>query len=1669
MSCQIVYAGQKLTEKQFEEQFIPQHGDIIEYDEVQYVVHPGNQVGSQLVKGESQLAIYEDGDEAATERLSMLDNIPVYNLDPVGRYTVELGGIDPIFNIPLTALLKKGFKKIGKSAEKNPFTPGNEDDLSFDKGKRQSPVVDQKEAERLLKYLSKKYAIEGVLEDLGVFGSFGQYFRGKISINKSSPIDKDGNIIAATEPTGNVYRRTIFHEYLHPFVQVLAKQNPELYQKLVADAKERNAKEKFVDISHYESAKQDEEILVRYLDRLSDQDKPPTLFRQFLSWLSRLFFKNRTNQKASFKLLSASTTIEELYDVFKDYGNIKEDLKKEGLLKISLLHEHKNPEVQQKIADSFQQKRDKYSVQKIEGKDPAFQDDEETNGYKRTLNGVTDWVKKRVTDFVKELKSPQTIAKFEQAPAEKKKEWKEKAEYGTKFHKDAENIIKSALDNEGYLKPHDQVNYSQLSTTLPSAIREPLIAYLVGTRELPGILYTQFPQGTLFKVEEILYDEKRDVAGTIDLMGITPEGKVIIWDWKTKFLNKTQFDDVPFYSLRDYRVQLGQYKNVLKTYGVKPEDVVVAQAQPIIFSGGVSKSGDVTLQSVELPSIDIKGEQRKYLVPVPVEEQSTGNAHLDEFIKSLYKLYQDVYNTASQDKHLKNEQLNSISSAIRELQIKQNFAPVAQEANTFMLSINSALKDQKELFKGDVAPGFENLPGGKEAFDTLLSRITTIMENIDKYAGLADIFEDIYGTEDLTEDQQKVYEQLQRVAGATVSKRDKVKKAFQEMMQWFASKYGVERILDNEKTVTGAIDRNIQSTSKIQTYAIELFYKLESEAKSRRDVAIQERLSGFQKVLDPFKKYAASKGLSPRNFFTLITGSENSNKLLAKLKDEVYKKLEEATDPKKAIDKKWLEENVNMDKVREIAAQKIAARNQAIDSDLYSLDTEEDNRIKKERKAQYAAQWDFSEKGAGWYNKDILRQNIKEERWYTEEYKKIKSQPEVLALYQWIEEFNFEALKSGYHDNTSYFSKRFLPWVKGSFLDKLGKKGLTAFSDSVKNLWTLHEDEKQMYGKGDELRLPTFFTHDDRKNKESLEEVSTDIGSNMALYIQAVLDYQAMSEIEDYADAIVTLEQSKDHLKLNRQGNIVIDNGKVQTDPGNEENARLLQSQVEMLLYKRNYDKTSGLPEEANKTVEAVNNFMRLKVFSLNVIMPFVNTVGSNLQAGINAGRVFRGSEWLKNEARLVGNLFQEQEGNLIKGMVDYFMPLLENENHRTGKQMSAQALKKWTIGDVLLGHIRKSDRIIQLTTAMTMLENTMVDPEGKLVNIREYYLNSKEYRDRYKKTDAERRQLEKGFEKKVQELKDQHGILKKAKFNKDGILEIEGVDRNSETYHQYRRKIQNEISNIVGQISENEKRDMERNVLLKSMMMFKSWIPSLMEKRVGQIKKNASTDQYEIGRARVFFRILFYGAGEKRGNAFTGILQGMKDLRDMKAANERGVKLLNEYYQAISREYFEKTGKELQLTPEQFYDMARQAIAMQAKDMLALISLIMMGFGIGAVPPDDDADRGTKNIYKNLSRIADKLKDEVTFYYNPLSASSILGGGVVPGLGVITDGLKTLNTLGRDITGDDDIQKKTHSIKAVLKNFPVAFQGTQFFLPLISPETANDLGVKVASNNNYR
>lgn len=179
------------------------------------------------------------------------------------------------------------------------------------------PMVKRAEANELIGALTKRYQIHGLLAEMTNSTNLGEYW---------------GNLKQVRiNDTDSIQRRTIFHEYLHPFVQMLEGNRVSLFDKMYKEAVALNNKSQYYDVSMYDKDKRKSEIVTRYLDTISDSDmaEHKSLWQKFIDGVSGFLFNKskeivdtseRKFTAQDVQKLSKDTTVEQLYDVFRNYG-----------------------------------------------------------------------------------------------------------------------------------------------------------------------------------------------------------------------------------------------------------------------------------------------------------------------------------------------------------------------------------------------------------------------------------------------------------------------------------------------------------------------------------------------------------------------------------------------------------------------------------------------------------------------------------------------------------------------------------------------------------------------------------------------------------------------------------------------------------------------------------------------------------------------------------------------------------------------------------------------------------------------------------------------------------------------------------------------------------------------------------------------------------------------------------------------------------------------------------------------------------------------------------------------------------------------------------------------------------------------------------------------------
>ena len=107
----------------------------------------------------------------------------------------------------------------------------------------------------------------------------------------------------------------------------------------------------------------------------------------------------------------------------------------------------------------------------------------------------------------------------------------------------------------------------------------------------------------------------------------------------------------------------------------------------------------------------------------------------------------------------------------------------------------------------------------------------------------------------------------------------------------------------------------------------------------------------------------------------------------------------------------------------------------------------------------------------------------------------------------------------------------------------------------------------------------------------------------------------------------------------------------------------------------------------------------------------------------------------------------------------------------------------------------------------------------------------------------------------------------------------------------------------------------------------------------------------------------------------------------------------------------YDNTGKELEMTEDEFISLVNQNMKNQALDLIILLSLMSLLAGLKAMAPDKDEDPVVRNQYKYLLKATDKLTDELSYFYDPSSPFNLISKGAFPSLSLLENYTKFITS----------------------------------------------------------
>jgi hypothetical protein len=1452
---------------------------------------------------------------------------------------------------------------------------------------------------------------------------------------------------------------------MHFAVEIIKQTNPKLYQQLLKEINGHPKLQEVIDLygdhplyqkdGRRDIAKLKEEAIAQVLaDRMEDA-VGRSFWQRILDWLTPRFLKAGFD-KASMDVLAGRLTSVENIDVSKGsaYFQLTEG---------------------ERVFNTIRQTSDQIELKE----DGTKEDGQPKKSYFIGEDKLNYRVSDRTKDFFKKLFGTDLNEdEFVKAVNELK------AEKGTEKHAAIEYAQSIYVDPETGLMREEALDDSEYINGLNNIDRDIYIALRDNLRDR----LNSFPTGTRFMSEVKIADPKRSVAGTIDFLAITPEGKVNILDWKFMDLNTERYEDVPWYKVKAWDMQMTDYKNILiSNYKLKNEDFQQTRMIPIL---AIYTPADYVneilprLKEIKIGDVNVQNITEDYLLPVGITQEKTGNKKIDTLIEKLNNTYRKLSEEKVTDaeKANKAEQLNSLYKAIRHLQIKQNIVPLINQAKILNKQVSMLMDRYKSDFEGKEK---EDIPQDK--INAFAGMIRIHLEALSPYL-------DLRLLRSLVNDETEEGLKLKTEINNTLEKVENYIADLEELDETFGTKFN-DVSTTPEKVVKG-ISKWFSNMATLQVANIQSLYKKANRAFALAEIETLEEVKTLSRLKDDYEKWASSKGLSIKNYFDILM-KKDKNELVDEFDRTFYDELKSKIAKK---DYTWILENTDQEAYRQYVEDKIEEETKRILSRPKVGTIEEAKTQVKKELAKLYNKYDLKTRTSnGWLVYDEIKKYPRKEKWESAEWKEL-TKPEndpAKKFYDYIIERNKYYGEIGYLEGKA--ARKFLPWIRKGFIEGLAFDGATR-GIGEQFLRNISIDESEAgYGQTNPVTgelinvVPRYFT------KDFGEGYSTDLFKTMAVYNQYAIKFKNLKDIEESALQLLRIERNKKSIMTSRFGGLVKD-GDDFKKVDNTENSQLLEDMIKAVVYQQKYiesevfdaylGKISGFgknindklgmkifPEDleerqlsANKLIDTINSQFQLTTLGLNSLSAISNLFGGTANGLINAGKYFTKLDYIKTQMWMLTNKMQGtilgksslgDDPKKALAALDYFLPFLESYNRDAAKKLSLNKFDEQQLQDFLMFMMRGGEKAIQTLNFFAFLKNAIVI-DGKIVNVREYLRKTDEYKNFYSGTQTERKARSDKFDKDAETLIDEKGVLKLGEVNNEGEFIIPGLDKKSDSVIEFRRLVQSFTSDALGSMSEENRRKANMNVYASSMMVFKNWIPRLVDVRVGNIKYNAASDAYEWGRMRMIFGMLT-----------TDI---MKSIKSTKAAiggdGDVFLAQIRELYEKKRKEYKDNTGKDLDMTEDEFISLVNQNIKNQVTDLVILLSLIAILSGLKAAAPDDDEEAIVKNQWKFYVKATDKLTDELMYFYDPTTPFDLLGKGAVPALGLLENYVKftkefALENFGM-IVGDEEIQDDAKPIKYLMKAFPIANQASGY-LPMFYPDLAKDLGIKMQGQYGMR
>lgn len=1467
-------------------------------------------------------------------------------------------------------------------------------------------------------------------------------------------------------------------EAMHFAVELIQQKNPTLYKSM------------FNKIGQYNLYSQ---VLQDYQDVYKNEEGLPDIPKIKKEAIARalaetIVSKNQGSQESAERLLQSKGWWDKFVDWFKGlFSKAGFDPFDETAKRIIEGDEDLGKASDLTKDETFYQKRDDL-VTKLRDENSKIGKDN-TGKLVRAGQVIKNSVSKIVENFYDTKRRSKNISEDETQRA--LREYKEAT--AGKGAMDIENILHRYVGDDGKLRS------DILAKDQPSALSVKNKAYYNTLEKNIRERLNSYPAGTEFLHNLELYDEKRGLEGHADLLAINTDGKVDIFQFK--FPNISSKGVFKTYEQTAYNIEIEELRKILEnSYGLNKKDFGLTRAIPVrayyTWIDRNAKGKGTRLANLKIGNVDVNLEKDDNLLPVASQSESTGNKELDGLLSKLRGLLDKLQNekTPPSEADQKGVRINSLIGAIRKLQVQRDSTKVLENAN-LLIKRSEALYGELQKQVDEADPSQMSIA----QINKLSADVLSAKDNLLLYKDLDIVMERIYPGEPddkvtkFLNDSSDIARRSTRLIRNIEDLEDKVRTDI------FAAKMDIKDELNPEKALTW-YRRMIRSLSQSSIKAGEELWSLVKRINNKYQIQFDERLKILDDKMKKVEEWSKTNGGMKAVYKKIFSFDEKGRwkgNMISRTSSEFYKELAKR---KVSKDLDWINENIDVAKYKEWYEDEYAKRIENNKTLRLDADDEKNASLVKKNLEDWVKNYDISNKSAINDSNYVLNGFPRADKWRSKEFADLHL-PEneaILDLYNYWQDVLEKSHNAGLI--ASFERRTFFPNVRTEYLEKSFYKPGTMVGSFIDQMRI--ENEDTTFGKQDPLTgepidtVHAAYVYDlgeqakdtDGNYFRDYSQKSMDLFKVMALWEKELIRYNLRMESVEIAKLLASTESRKKALQVNRMGNLIKDKGvPIQID--NTTNTKYVKDFIDAIYYGKKLDQEADFtftvpygnavekinklfgkeifPVPAEKTVkisgskalQTFNRYYVSKTLGANPLTALSQLWGGTANAYINSGKFFTKADLLEGQAKMVSGRFYDEEGKIQAGLIDYFLPSLEDQTNEKLRELSVNKAVKYLSSDWLMYMQRSADKGVQVPIFLAFAKNTTIR-DGKLVNIRELVKQEAGYDSIYNLPYEQVQAKKAEIEKKIEELKNSENLLKLAKIEDDKLV-IPGIDRNSDTVIDLRQRVIEFVKDALGNTSNEDLSLYKRSVMMQSFFMFKNWIPRMVDVRGQSLKYNPGTDSYEWGRIRMLYRAL-------QTNGLSTISSLIKQL----GGNEKDIIGIAKKLYAEKQASFSAQNEEFSMSEADFIDMYLKGVRSEFKELGLTLSLLGILVFARVHTPDKDDDPQIKGMYKWSLRAIDKLTDELSFFYDPTSATNIANGAVFPAFNTLVDAQRLLLNGIKDAyywsTGNEQGMKSIHSTKYFFKSLPLVNQIVNY-TAVFNNDFAKEWGIQLSSQNGRR